>query len=58
MAITANFQPKIGQDATFAPIFNGQNHPEVVGTYPGHHPQPIGRNRVFEIERPDPPLSE
>ena len=33
-----------------------QNHPKVVGTCPGHHPQPIGRNRVFEIERPEPPL--
>ena len=32
-----------------------QNHPEVVGTCPGHHPQTIGRNRVFEIERPEPP---
>ena len=21
----------------------------------GHHPQPISRNRVFEIERPEPP---
>ena len=25
-------------------------------TCPGHHPQPIGRDRVFEIERPEPPL--
>ena len=33
-----------------------QNHPKVVGTCPGHHPQPIGRNRAFEIERPEPPL--
>ena len=32
-----------------------QNHPKIVGTCPGHHPQPIGRNRVFEIERPEPP---
>ena len=31
-----------------------QNHPKVIG--PGHHPQPIGRNRVFEIERPEPPF--
>ena len=29
--------------------------PKVVVTCPGHHPQPIGRKRVFEIERPDPP---
>ena len=28
-----------------------QNHPKVVGTCPGH--QPIGQNRVFEIERPE-----
>ena len=35
-----------------------QNHPKVVGTCPGHHPQPIGRNRVFEIERPEPPLKK
>ena len=33
-----------------------QNHPEVVGSCPGHHPQPIGQNRVFEIERPEPSL--
>ena len=33
-----------------------QNHPKVVGTCPGHHPQPKCRNRVFEIERPEPPL--
>ena len=33
-----------------------QNHPKVIGTCPGDHPQPIGRNRVFEIERPQPPL--
>ena len=32
-----------------------QNHPRVVGTCPGHHPQIIGRYRVFEIERPEPP---
>ena len=31
-----------------------QNHPKViVGTCPGHHRQRIGRNRVFEIERPE-----
>ena len=30
-----------------------QNHPKVVGTCTGHHPQPIGQNRVFEIERPE-----
>ena len=33
-----------------------QNHPKDVGTCPGHHPQPIGRNRALEIERPEPPL--
>ena len=27
----------------------------VVRTCPGHHPQPIDRNRVFEIERTEPP---
>ena len=27
-------------------------HPKVVGTCPGHHPRPIGQNRVFEITRP------
>ena len=32
------------------------NHPLVVDACPGHHPQPIGRNRVFEIERPELPL--
>ena len=32
-----------------------QKHFKVVGTCPGHHPQPIGRNRVIEIERPEPP---
>ena len=32
-----------------------QNHPKVVGTCPGHHFQPIGRNRVFEIKSPEPP---
>ena len=30
--------------------------PEVAGTYPGHHPQPIGRNRVFELKGLNPPL--
>ena len=34
-----------------------QNHPKVVGTYPGHHPQPISQNHVFEIERLEPPLT-
>ena len=34
----------------------GPNHPKVVDTCPSHQPQPIGRNRVFEIERPEPPL--
>ena len=33
-----------------------QNHPQVVGTCPGHHPQPIGKNRDFKFERPGPPL--
>ena len=32
-----------------------QNHPQVVGTCLGHHPQPIGQNSVFKIERPGPP---
>ena len=27
------------------------NHPQGVGTCPGHHPQPIARNRVFKIEK-------
>ena len=27
----------------------------VVGTCPGHHPQPIGQNRVLQFERPGPP---
>ena len=31
-----------------------QNHPKVVGICPSHHPQPIGQNRVFKIERPGP----
>ena len=34
-----------------------QNHPQVVGTCPGLHPQPIGQIRVFKFERPGPPLS-
>ena len=34
-----------------------QNHPQVVGTCPGHHPQPIAQNRVFKIEKPKPPLT-
>ena len=33
-----------------------QNHPKVVGTCPGHHPQPMGQNCVFIFERPGPPL--
>ena len=32
-----------------------QSHPQVVGTCPDHHPQPIGQNRVFKFERPGPP---
>ena len=32
-----------------------QNHPQVVDTCPGHHPQPIAQNRFFKIERPGPP---
>ena len=31
-----------------------QNHPQVVGICPGHHPQLIGQNRVFKLERPGP----
>ena len=31
-----------------------QNHSQVVGTCPGHHPQPIGQNRVFKTERSEP----
>ena len=30
-----------------------QNHPQVVGTCPGDHPQPIAQNRVFKSERPE-----
>ena len=33
-----------------------QNNPQVVGTCQGHQPQPIGKNLVFKIEMPGPPL--
>ena len=33
------------------------DHPQVVGTCPGHNPQPIAQNRVFKTEKPGPPLS-
>ena len=29
--------------------------PKPPSSFPGHHPQPIGQNRVFKIERPEPP---
>ena len=32
-----------------------QNHHQVEGTCPGHHPQPIAQNCVFKIERSEPP---
>ena len=34
-----------------------QNHPQIiVGTCPGHHPQPIAQNHVFKkVEGLDPP---
>ena len=34
----------------------GRMDPKVVGTCPCHHSQPIGRNRVFEMGRPEPPI--
>ena len=30
--------------------------PQHVGTCPGLTPQPISQNRVFQVDRPEPPL--
>ena len=34
-----------------------QNHPQNVGTCPGPRIQPLAQNRVFQVERGEPPLT-
>ena len=52
---TAELLPGTGQEGGRHYILRAWtlNHPQVVGTCPGHQHQPIGQNQVFKIERPE-----